>query len=179
MGKRGTVTHFGFESQLSVGAPAEVLFRNMAGSGLYVSDHLPIAEECRLGADYAVARHRAPDDVRLVEVKNHPAGDRRNACFIETVSKDTTGAVSWLFKHAHAVCFWFPIRKVWVVSRRRALETLHHQWRRAYPERRIKNDGYNTLGYYVPVECIPRRIAASDNTLCAAVKWACWPEEGR
>ena len=114
--------------------------------------------EQRRGLDL-VLTHRETGDVTTVEVKTDRTAGRTGNAFIETVSVDTAGRRGWLYTStADYLAYYIPgpghLYLVRLAALRNALAGRLSQ----YPERRIANNGYHTLGRLVPLAEL-RRVA--------------------
>lgn len=88
-----------------------------------------------------------------VEYKTDWTAGRTGNAFVETVSVDTAGKRGWAYtSESLYLIYYIPDPETIYVLPMASIRSRVDQWKKQYPERRIPNKGYFTIGALVPLD---------------------------
>lgn len=139
---------YSFDTQLAQGEKGEE-YLDQHFSRWYTVTRATAAQQ-RAGIDRWFTR---PDGERLaVEYKTDRTAGRTGNAFVETVSVDTAHKPGWAYtSQARYLVYFIPEPETIYILPMAAIRYQVDAWRRAYPERRIPNGNYHTVGTLVPL----------------------------
>lgn len=108
-------------------------------------------DQQRAGIDRIFTR-RSDGKKWSVEYKADKTAARTGNAFVETVSVDTANKPGWAYSCQADFLFYYVvgIGPLYII-RPRDLRRQMDKWRSLYPERRIPNGSYHTIGLLVPL----------------------------
>lgn len=108
--------------------------------------------EQRQGIDRWFTRRTNGEKIS-VEYKTDRTAGRTGNAFIETVSVDTAHKPGWAYtSQARYLIYHIPDPEATYILPMATIRYRIDTWRKTYPERRIPNDGYHTVGTLVPLD---------------------------
>lgn len=140
---------YSFDKQLKKGQEHERFLDGYFGEKFEIRS--ATMEEERRGID----RHftdRRNGNVYSIQYKADKTAARTGNAFVETVSVDTTGAPGWAYScEADFIVYYVVGVGPAYVVRPEDIRKRLAGWKRRFPERRIPNKGYHTVGILVPL----------------------------
>lgn len=108
-------------------------------------------QQQRMGIDRVFTRRRDGREWK-VEYKADKTAARTGNTFVETVSVDTRNKLGWAYTcQADFIMYYIVGRGPLYILRPRDIKGKIGNWQRRYPQRRIPNNGYHTVGVLVPL----------------------------
>lgn len=108
-------------------------------------------QQQRVGIDRIFTRRRDGREW-AIEYKADKTAARTGNAFVETVSVDTAGKAGWaLTCTADFIMYYVVGVGPLYILRPKDIQAKLPKWRSQYPERRIPNGTYNTVGILVPL----------------------------
>jgi hypothetical protein len=127
------------------------------------ADQFSIIEATRDQQRLGIDRIFIGDDGRQhkIEYKADERAATTGNAFVETISVDTVGKLGWaeLCEADYLLYYIAGVGPIYIIRPRDLRAKLEH-WRQWYPERRIANDGYHTIGLLVPLKEFGRLAVA-------------------
>jgi len=146
-----TSTEYKFREQLAKGEAHEKMLDKAFGK-FYVVQKVSMDLQ-RHGIDRVFVARKKPFRW-LVEYKSDSKAAETGNAFVETVSVDKDNKPGWLYSTCAQIIAYFipPWGRVYIVevTRLRAI-FIEDEWPNKCPERKIPNNGYNTVGLLVPL----------------------------
>lgn len=142
------MTTYQFATQLADGITGEDYLDQKFAAQYLIT--LATRAEQRQGIDRWFTRRG--EKISVEYKTDHTAGRTGNA-FIETISIDTAMKPGWAYtSQARYLVYHIPNPETTYILPMSHIRYLVDTWRRQYPERRIPNDGYHTVGTLVPLD---------------------------
>lgn len=143
-------TTYHFDTQLAQGETGEHIL------DARFADHYTIrpatAAQQRQGIDRWYTRI-TDGETFPVEYKTDRTAGRTGNAFIETISVDTVGKLGWAYtSQARYLIYYIPKPDTVYVVPMARIRVMVDKWRQQYPERRIPNNTYHTVGVLVPLD---------------------------
>lgn len=109
-------------------------------------------QQQRTGIDRIYTR-RKDGRVWKIEYKADKTAARTGNAFVETVSVDTAGKPGWAYTcQSDYILYYIVGVGPLYILRPKDIQGKIQKWRRQYPERRIPNGSYHTVGLLVPLD---------------------------
>jgi outer membrane PBP1 activator LpoA protein len=141
---------YSFDEQLSKGQRYELLLDRYFSQ--WYSIQPATMEQQRKGID-RVMTHLETKVIRTVEYKADTIAGRTGNAFIETVSVDRTNKAGWAYtSQADYIVYLVTDPDTIYIIKPFVLRKRLPKWENSYQSRKVKNNGYNTVGLLVPLD---------------------------
>ena len=139
-----------FDEQLSKGQAAEKKLDSLF-SDTYVIQEAEMKDQ-RRGIDRFFVSRKL-NTALSVEYKTDWRAAKTGNAFVETVSVDTQNKPGWAkSSQADYLVYYVPDDELVYVMKMKKMREHLNEWMSRYPERKIPNQGYSTIGVLVPLK---------------------------
>jgi hypothetical protein len=155
------MTTYDFQTQLTKGKEFEQLLDLRFSTAFQISPATP--DEQRHGIDRHYVDRRTKHSFTVEYKADNTAKVSGNA-FVETVSVDTAHKLGWAYTSQAQYLFYLVLGdEILYIFTFAKLRRMLARWIVSYPQRTIRNKGYNTVGVLVPLVEFERNALLADS----------------